>query len=438
MHLIVENVRGFSGRHEIPIKPLTVLVGENSAGKSTLLAIVAAVFNPEFPFGENLFNRAPFELGSFDTIATYKGGKYGRADNFTIGYTEKQNKKFEVTATFINYLGAPRLKACRIHTDKSQLIVDVNPSDSAVAMTFTSSALAGKEFKVELLDDRPFSTRILGFDLLSHLFLNRLAQREKGRNAKLPAAAQELTSEIFSLTQETRRFQKRVVPLAPLRTKPHRTYDELIDEFNPGGDHVPLILARTLTGMAITSPGQADKIVDGLQRFGQASGLFSSIQIKRMGKRPSDPFQVMVKGRGPSVNLVDVGYGVSQALPIVVDAILASARDTLLVQQPEVHLHPMAQAALGTFFAQEVSVNKKNFVIETHSDYLLDRIRINIAESAISEDKVQVLFLERANTTFRVHPIGIDSHGSVVNAPKSYRSFFMQEEMALLTRGEKR
>ena len=64
---------------------LTVLIGENSAGKSTLLALLAAVFHREFPLNENLFNRAPFELGSFDTIATYKGGKYGRAEKFTIG-----------------------------------------------------------------------------------------------------------------------------------------------------------------------------------------------------------------------------------------------------------------------------------------------------------------------------------------------------------------
>ena len=267
------------------------------------------------------------------------------------------------------------------------------------------------------------------------LLLSSLASQiyDKNRNLKgRPSKDDEtLIHKMFSLVQNLRRLQKRVIPLAPLRTKPHRTYDELIDEFSPGGDHIPLILARVLTAI----DGDGDKIIEGLERFGRASGLFSSIRIKRMGKRPSDPFQVMVQGAGPDVNLVDVGYGVSQALPIVVDAILASSRDTILVQQPEVHLHPRAQAALGSFFAQEVEKNKKSFVIETHSDYLLDRIRIEIGDSRISRDKVQVLFLEKTKMTFKVHPINLDSRGSVIAPPKSYRSFFLTEEMTLLNRG---
>src|SRR5881396_1662040 len=75
-------------------------------------------------------------------------------------------------------------------------------------------------------------------------------------------------------------------------------------------------------------------------------------------------------------NLVDVGYGVSQALPILVDTLQRPAADEVfLLQQPEVHLHPRAQAELGSFFVSQAG-KKRRFVIETHSDYLVDRVRM--------------------------------------------------------------
>lgn len=437
MYLVVENVRGFSDRHKIPIKPLTVLVGENSAGKSTLLAILAAALHPEFPFGDNLFNRPPFELGSFDTIATYKGGKYGRADHFTIGVAQEGNPQIEVCATFVSYLGAPRLKTYRVADPTSILTAEFSLSESLVSITFTQVIPGSKPLKLDVSFDAPQFAKALGPDYFVHMLARRLADQSRSNSNDLGSPQQQqVLNSMIALTQEARSLVRRVVPLAPLRTKPHRTYDEIIDEFNPGGDHVPLILARAMAE-AGQAKGRAEKIADGLQRFGLASGLFSAINIKRMGKRPSDPFQVMVKGPGPAVNLVDVGYGVSQALPIIVDAILASTRDTLLVQQPEVHLHPRAQAALGSFFAQEVAKNKKSFVIETHSDYLLDRIRMAIGNEEISRDKVQIVFLERKNLTFNAYPINLDSRGSVVDPPDRYRAFFLEEEMSLLSRGGK-
>lgn len=428
MQLIVENVRGFAGRHVIPIGPLTVLVGENSAGKSTILALLTAVLNPEFPFGENLFNRAPFELGSFDTIATYKGGKYGRAESFTIGYEERiKTSHLLLEGTYVNHLGAPRLQKFQMSNNLVKLQVDL---DRKVlnATTISNGKPISKEFSFG--EDKTYLGRISGIEwfpsIVADLFFG-----QHSRKTKTTKAEQRLLELMFNLVNALRRARRRVVSLAPLRTKPHRTYDELIDEFNPGGDHVPLILARALTAAGTES----DKLLKGLERFGRASGLFTSIRIKRMGKRPSDPFQLRVKGHGPDVNLVDVGYGVSQALPIVVDSILASKGNTLLVQQPEVHLHPRAQSALGAFFARETKETGKNFIIETHSDFLVDRIRIEIGNGEISVSDVQIIFLEKGQTSFSVHPLQLDSRGTIVTPPQAYRSFFLEEELSLISRG---
>ena len=91
----------------------------------------------------------------------------------------------------------------------------------------------------------------------------------------------------------------------------------------------------------------------------------------------SDPFQLHVKVRsGHQRNIMDVGYGVSQSLPIIVDVLAAEEQIgerngnycTFLMQQPEVHLHPRAQAELASFFADSYSKRNNRFMIETHSE----------------------------------------------------------------------
>lgn len=132
-------------------------------------------------------------------------------------------------------------------------------------------------------------------------------------------------------------------------------------------------------------------------------------------------------------NLVDVGYGVSQILPIIVDVLRAEEEGTFLLQQPEVHLHPQAQAELGSFLATLATTTGKRFVVETHSDYLVDRIRMDIRDRRNIEPKdVQILYFERQNGKVKVHPIEIDENGNLESVPKGYRSFFLEEERRFL------
>jgi hypothetical protein len=230
-------------------------------------------------------------------------------------------------------------------------------------------------------------------------------------------------------------FQKQVEPaalaLGPVRTKPRRTYDVINDTFTPEGDHTLVLLSRIL--LEKDDPRRSD-LLRSLIEFGSESGLFEKIGVRRLGTKPSDPFKVLVKAGGPSVTIRDVGYGVSQALPLIIQCVLAEGTNPLLLQQPEVHLHPRGQAALGTFFARLVEKKTKSFVIETHSDYLIDRVRLEIASGTIPAEKVLILFFEKKGMKTKVHPIAIDQAGDLVNTPKSYRAFFLKEGLRLLER----
>src|SRR5690348_11104028 len=104
MDLIIKNIRTFSGTHEIPIRPLTILTGENSSGKTTCLGALAALSDPSYPFRPG-FNKVPYDFGNFDTIATFKGGRAGRAPYFGLGYKRdiEQAGRSRLTSVYAQY-----------------------------------------------------------------------------------------------------------------------------------------------------------------------------------------------------------------------------------------------------------------------------------------------------------------------------------------------
>ena len=216
---------------------------------------------------------------------------------------------------------------------------------------------------------------------------------------------------------------------APVRSKPRRTYDPARPIPDPEGDYVPMYLAE-----AFSRNHQGwQKLKEKLEHFGGASGLFDEISIKRQGNRPSEPFQVQFRKfsgrrRGPHHNLIDVGYGVSQALPVITELLRDDAPHLFLLQQPEVHLHPRAQAALGSLFCQ-IAGPSRQLVVETHSDYLLDRVRMEVRDgtSGLKPEEVSILFFERVGLDVKIHSLTIGKQGNIEGAPNGYRQFFMEE-----------
>lgn len=421
VELLIENIRCFAGRHVIPIRPLTVLVGENSAGKSTLLAALSIVCDTRFPFSPD-FNQPPYNLGNFQTIATYKGTIERHSSKFSLGFTSRGGElPRDITATYIWYNQGPSI---------SRLLVE---KPKGFATLQLRGAFPGK-YEIEVnpapTDDWPiekFELPVRELEVsrtrdLSELYLDNFPDFPE--HAFLAAKRIELLFSDLSLTS--------AVSIAPIRTKPARTYDDVAEDFSPEGRHIPFVLARILSG----GSGLKSKanLLRGLKRFGEESGLFKDIDIRNLGNQPGDPFQLMVTVGRPA-NLLDVGYGVSQALPVVVQSILAAEGDLLLLQQPEVHVHPKAQAALGSFFVDLVANAGKRFVVETHSDYIVDRIRMEIANGKLPSEAFLILYLERHGTETTVYPITVDSLGNLLGVPPTYREFFLREAVNLLSRG---
>ena len=219
-----------------------------------------------------------------------------------------------------------------------------------------------------------------------------------------------------------------MIPVAPLRSKPKRTYDPIRDSASPDGEHVPMLMMR----LDRTDKPHWTSLHDDLVRFGRASGLFSNIKVKRHGRQMSDPFQLQIKVRtGPHANIMDVGYGISQSLPILVD-LMHEEQSVFLLQQPEVHLHPRGQAELASLFIESCKKRGNRFLVETHSDYIVDRVRILVRKGKLEAGDVSVLYFEPKGNAVTIHNMTLDQDGNLVDAPEGYRDFFLKETDRLL------
>jgi hypothetical protein len=213
---------------------------------------------------------------------------------------------------------------------------------------------------------------------------------------------------------------KNIATIAPIRSKPRKTYDEPGTLENSEGDHIPYAIRRIYNN-------KKSNFINIINNFGIKSGLFKNINIKEYENTDDAPFRMNFVLNKEPINVVNIGYGVSQVLPILFN-IYARNSAIITIQQPEVHLHPKAQAAIGNvFFDLSIGKNKKKFIVETHSDYIIDRFR---QQQKKSQDKsyVHVLFFLREKGINKVFSIDIDNNGDYdKEQPEEFREFFINE-----------
>ena len=352
--LVLHDVRCFHGEQRGCLKPITLLVGENSTGKTTFLGCYA-VLNQVFK-GREIethidFNTEPFSMGSFRDIVRSQRGPRGSIDRFKLGLTysfttKKGHRSYQLLATFQEDGSQPIITSLHFQFDENSFLEVKRSGEDRTILKVPNTELA-----IEV----PLATAIrvvnVIFSISDQSFLSLPFESEKKSDV--------FRSYMFDIFLRDGIVDKRgarqrffwpdlpmLSPIAPLRSRPKRTYDPVRETTSPTGEHVPMLMMR----LNHAQKSRWDSLHEDLIRFGDESGLFSDIKIKRHGRQMSDPFQLQVKVRtGSHANIMDVGYGVSQSLPILVDVLDSEQKPRFfLMQQPEVHLHPRGQAELQT------------------------------------------------------------------------------------------
>ena len=409
--ITLKNFRCFREEQSARLAPLTFLVGENSTGKTSFMALIRALWDVAYREEVPDFREAPFNLGSFREIVHNRGGREALAESFEGGFEKPEYGPLDRSTFRMSFedRDANPFPVMRYYESGGtwQAIRDLGDGRTRVKQGFSG----GDDFP-DIDIDYPSIFNNSGLIHTSWLGLRtaQFADRPPIKSV---------------LTLEGRPFAS-----APVRSRPLRTYDPIRQVSDPEGQNAPSFLA----GLHRRDPDGWQELKKHLEGFGRASGLFDEISVKEFEGTESSPFQVQIrkfsgKGRrGPQRNLIDVGYGVSQALPILSELLRSGSSRMFLLQQPEVHLHPRAQAALGSLFC-ELAAQGRQLIVETHSDHLIDRVRMDIRdkESTLTHADVSILYFEPGDLDVKIHSIGFDQYGNVLDAPPSYRQFFMEE-----------
>jgi predicted ATPase len=428
-YLYVDNFRGFSSTL-IPIKKVNFLVGENSTGKTSLLSLLNLLCSLQFWVRQE-FNTDQVELGNFKDIVSLEAQdkNYFRIGFFLDQLESKKNgtkSPILILMTFTESNDMPLLTRYNYLDNEAEY--EIIFSESEEAIKYRQSSTAQNDYSPEgLLQkikqwEREKGTK-KGFKTLK-------GQELAGKTETLSAAtylvgmkyARELSPTQF-------KFFRDFAWIAPIRSKPRRTYDRFKYDFSPEGEHAPYLIKKILSDKR-SSAG----FLEFIRNFGDKSNLFSSINVNEFGMDTSSPFELKIKIAEKLININYVGYGVSQCLPFLVEMFSRNEGTWYAIQQPEVHLHPKAQAALGNLFYSLSISEDKNFLIETHSDYIIDRFRLNCrqVENKPVVDS-QVLYFERTPVGNTVYPIEIDDGGKYSeNQPETFRDFFIKEQLELL------
>ena len=449
--LILCDVRCFHGAQRGSLRPLTLLVGENSTGKTTFLGcygVLHQVFSKLDIDSLLDFNNEPFTMGSFRDIVRSRRGRGGLLEEFRLGLAVDPESgsgmpSYTVSATFREKGSEPIVSSLRFQFN-SDSFLELHRSPDGTILRIPNRDVA---------TDFPFRQVVSILDYLTTLAVDeKHVPRESADLWPIVDYLRSLFSDHKATESKRRRTIGRrigiwrprlpeLIPVAPLRSKPKRTYDPVRETASPEGEHVPMLMMRLTR--AESSHWKA--LQENLREFGSESGLFSDVKVKRHGKQMSDPFQLRVKVRsGPHANIMDVGYGVSQSLPILVDVMTATEPNgggqgrrrvtnrSFLLQQPEVHLHPRGQAQLASLFIEAHKKNGSRFLIETHSDYIVDRVRISVRKRLLQPEDVSILYFEPNGNAVTIHNLTLDEEGNLQNAPAGYRDFFLTETDRLL------
>jgi len=406
--LRAQNFKSWKDTGDLRLGRLTGLFGTNSSGKTSILQILPLLKQTaEYPDRNRVLytgtDESPVTLG---TLLDIIHGHYADA----------------------------AVKLCLTWTDEHSVVdhqkPQFDPLYSPNGISFSTSIFLGKEGPTvdsfeygigKLGQERVGMRRILGaeekYQVTQRLGLEESVSLQVGAPIKcygFPPDALREFGHIAYLPDLQLAFEnlfRKVHYLGPLRSYPWRVYEwggeKPLDAGWNGEQAVPALLAsETVT-----------QVADWLKQM----GLIYSFRLQPVGEsRTIYQCHVKVTPSATDVLLPDVGFGVSQILPVLANCATLPDGSTLLLEQPEIHLHPFAQAALADVLIDAITNRNLQIIVESHSEHLLRRIQRRIARQVLRPDDSALYFCDLENGTSAIERLDVDAYGNIRNWPKNF------------------
>lgn len=395
----------------VELAPITLFLGPNSAGKTSILQLpllLKQTFeSPDRTLDLNLGGQPNdlVDLGSYESVVHDHEAKRELGIGVTLNGSNGSNEPIDYSAVYIRVQGVPAIQEWRITT-------------AGRCFGATRQAKGGY-----LLQAPNYAPAKIG----TRLDAKRTYQPQQSV-AFSPDAITELGAlgpEAQDLSLRLRQALGRIAYLGPLREQPGRTY--LWSGVEPGdlgkrGEYaVHALLAsdnsrkRQKEGMEGGGHWLVERVSEWLFRLGVADQL----RLQRQGN--SRHYELVVEQGAQLANIMDVGFGVSQVLPMLVLAHYVPQGTTIIAEQPEIHLHPRAQVGLAELMAEVAKKRQVQFLVETHSEHLFRRLQTLIAEEAYSAGDSRLYFIDRSESgVAELQRLQLDDYGRVANWPRQF------------------
>lgn len=434
-----ENFRGFADTGWVRFRPITVLIGANSSGKTSLVAPLLLlkqtlssrdssvalltrgellnVGGPESFFPRNRqpvrfslrFGKGP---ARGETVGAM-GDEPPRTVTFTFAPSEDRQKvvlqSYEVWDKFDRPLLQRRRRQAGSYSLGKFLTWATDEKDRTSSSRFSRrlrNAINGAKPEHFLFD----STRTL-----ASVFPDDPTESE-GDDLEFSSGLFLYLSIVRYVQENTRRLLRDIHYIGPLRERPRRLYEasgELPADVGSKGENAPEIFFRR----------QDDSLMEDVNEWFSNFGVDGRLECRGLEE---GAFSLGLTRGKTFINLADTGFGISQILPLVVEGIYAQKETTIVAEQPEIHLNPALQAELGDFFARLVRL-RKAILVETHSEHLVLRLRRLVAEKEIAPDDVALYFVERSRGRSTVREVPIRPNGHI--EPTTWPSDFFKEPL---------
>lgn len=449
--LRIKNFKAWKDSGEVRLAPLTVLFGSNSAGKTSipqlLLLLKQTAESPDRQRALHLGDsRSLVDVGTYDD--TVHGHEVSTPIEFTLGWSLGEDLAIHNPLTDEKYVGDELDFSASLAADEMH-----QPLTAWFRYELCRSGESIVDLSLRPRTDKKQQRRKAEFELSSSQYP---LTRHAGRVWPLPApvrfygfpdevaAYYQNAAFASDLVLEFERMLKSIYYVGPLREYPKRLYlwsGEVPDHVGIKGERaVEAILAASDRNFN-WKPRQKTKPLPQLvaERL-KTMGLIHEFEIKPLGQHRKE-YEVLVRSHTklPQVKLTDVGFGVSQVLPVIVECLYVPRRSIVIFEQPEIHLHPRVQADLADLFVDAIRAREAGtardcqFIIESHSEHFLRRLQRRIAEEELPKDDAALYFIHTEGAQARIEELDVDLFGNIKNWPEN---FFGDEMADLVARTE--
>lgn len=432
--LHVENFKAWRDL-KIEFGKVTALFGENSSGKSSLLQFLLMLKQTKNAADRGLvldFGGGPaglVNLRNYESTVHQGGG--GSSDLPDMKWTLAWH--LPTRLSFSNPLGGRDEEP---HGgDELRLSTCVGPAGNG-------SRISARRLQYELGDTtfelRPKATGGK-FELASGGEHPYRMVRNVGRGWPLPGpvkthlfpgAARNLFQNTDCLSEFENAYETlmdRMYYLGPLRKHPQHHYGWTGAGRDGVGDSgeftIDAILAATerQDRQNLRKYGRKMSFQELIAHWLEALDLIESFQVSEV-TRGSSLYQVLVRrdGNSPETTLADVGFGVSQVLPVLVLLYYVPPGSIVLMEQPEIHLHPSVQSGLADVILAVASHRKVQIVVESHSEHLLRRFQRRVAEGEVPASDLKLHFVRSEDGAARLDSLRLNEWGGIENWPEKF------------------